>query len=148
MDFFTTEEFIIEVTKLLKSKSHFDCEIEIISSILSSNIEQIKNIACKRIGGDANKSPFLRKNVETSNGGKSGGYRLYFWLMVQDEDVFLLFIHPKKGRYSSPNITPKKQIELVQTFKSSRESDRFIKIELNETKNKIVYSKDKSTVFN
>jgi hypothetical protein len=147
MDFFTTEEFIFEVTKLLKSKSHSDCEIEIINSLFTSSIDEIKNIACTRIGGDANKSPFLRKRIETLNGGKSGGYRLYFWLMIQDEDVFLLFIHPKKGRKSGTNITTEKQMELVKTFKQ-RENGSFIKIELNGITNKIVYSKDKSSVFN
>ena len=95
MSVYITEEFVSEVSSLLKSTSHQDCEKEIIKHIFNSSLEEIKLNGSKRLGGDPNKSPFLRKRIETENAGKSSGYRLYFWLMIEEENVYLLFIHPK-----------------------------------------------------
>lgn len=125
MNVFVTEEFLSEVKSISKVKSHSNCEYDLISSIFNQNIEEIKNIGTKRLGGQADKNPFLRKRIGSENSGKSSGYRLYFWLFVQDGNVFLLFIHPKSGRRSASNISPEKQKDLVKTFKECREKNSF-----------------------
>jgi len=137
MEIFVTDEFIEEVKSILKANSHSDCEVELINSIFTQSIDVIKQSGCKRLGGDPSKSPFLRKRIESSGTGKSSGYRLYFWLMVLEENVYLLYIHPKTGRKSGSNLTTAKQKELVQTFVNSKKNSTFIKVELK--KNKIVY---------
>jgi hypothetical protein len=140
MAVFVTEEFVSEVKSILKSDSHQDCESELINSIFNSSIDEVKNNGCKRLGGDPNRSPFLRKRIEHANSGKSSGYRLYFWLIIQEENIYLLFIHPKTGRRSGTNLTTDKQKELVTTFKTHREQNLFIEVELY--KDKIVYKSD------
>lgn len=140
MDIFVTDEFIHEVKSILKNNSHCDCESALINSIFTQSIEEIKLNGCKRLGGNPEKSPFLRKRIEGTSTGKSSGYRLYFWLMVMEENIYLLFIHPKTGKRSGSNLTTEKQNELVKTFISSRDNSTFIKVELKN--NKIVYTSD------
>ena len=70
MKIFFTQEFIDEVTLISKSNSHNDCELSLIDNIFNKNIDEIKNTGTKRLGGDPNKNPFLRKRIETSNSGK------------------------------------------------------------------------------
>jgi mRNA-degrading endonuclease RelE of RelBE toxin-antitoxin system len=141
MSVYITEEFVSEVSLLLKDTSHKDCEKEIIQHVFNSSIEEIKLNGCKRLGGDPNKSPFLRKRIETEYKGKSSGYRLYFWLMIEEENVYLLFIHPKTGRRSGTNLTTLKQKELVKTFINHRKNNLFKKIEVQN--DRIVYSSNK-----
>lgn len=143
MSVFITEEFISEVSLLLKNTSHKDCEKEIINNIFNSSLDEIKLNGCKRLGGDPNRSPFLRKRIETENAGKSSGYRLYFWLMIEEENVYLLFIHPKTGRRSGTNLTAEKQKELVKTFISHRKNNLFKEVETQN--DRIVFTSDKKT---
>jgi|26BtaG_2_1085354.scaffolds.fasta_scaffold04658_4 hypothetical protein len=143
MNIFVTEEFLSEVKIISKDKSHSNCESDLIDSIFKKNIDEIKNIGTKRLGGQPDKNPFLRKRIGSENSGKSSGYRLYFWLFIADENVFLLFIHPKTGRRSASNISTDKQKELVKTFKEYRDRDKFIEVELDETKGQIIFKKTK-----
>ena len=143
MSVFLTEEFVSEVSLLLKDTSHDDCEKEIIKSIFNSSLEEFRLNGCKRLGGDPNKSPFLRKRIETENAGKSSGYRLYFWLLIEEENIYLLFIHPKTGRRSGTNITTEKQKELVKTFINHRKNNLFKEVEVQN--GRIVYCSEKKT---
>lgn len=143
MGFYVSSEFITEVQAILKSNAHADCEKSIIDSIFTKSTDEIKSSGCKRLGGDPNNSPFLRKRIETTHTGKSSGYRLYFWLLVSEGNIYLLFIHPKTGRKSGSNLTVEKQKELVTTFTNCRKDGTFISVELDTAGEKIVYSADK-----
>lgn len=144
---FVTEEFLSELKLISKDKSHSSCESFLIDSIFNKSIDEIKNIGTKRLGGQADKNPFLRKRIGSENYGKSSGYRLYFWLFIVEENVFLLFIHPKTGRRSASNITIEKQKDLVKTFKEYRYTNRFLEVELDDEKSRIVFSKTKKKIL-
>jgi hypothetical protein len=143
MNVFVTEEFLSEIKSISKDKSHSDCETDLINSIFNKNIDEIKKIGTKRLGGQADKNPFLRKRISSENSGKSSGYRLYFWLFIQDKNVFLLFIHPKSGRKSASNISTEKQKDLVKTFKEHRDKDLFLEVELDKHKTHLIFTKTK-----
>src|SRR5690554_7988835 len=98
MNIFTTKEFISEVQKLLKNKAHANCEKDIIESIFKKTIDEIKSIGTKRLGGHPEKNPFIRKRIGSEKTGKSSGYRLYFWLFIIEENVYLMFIHRSEER--------------------------------------------------
>lgn len=148
MTVYLTEEFISEVKLLLKKKSHSDCEVAIIESIyLKTKEEIISTGSPKRLGGNPSKSPFIRKRISPPSGSKSSGYRLYFWMMIEEDNVYLLFIHPKSGRRSGTNITPQKQKELADTFQQKRNDNSFIKSSINEATSKIIYTSNKNPIF-
>ena len=147
MNIYVTKEFLSETKLIIKDKSHYNLEADLIDSICNKTIDEVRSIGTKRLGGQADKNPFLRKRVGSENSGKSSGYRLYFWLFIKEENVFLLFIHPKTGRRSATKISNEKQKELVKTFKSSRENKEFLEIELDNEKNHFVLTKTKKEAF-
>lgn len=148
MQVYLSEEFIYEVNKILKSNSHADCEQAVIESIYLSTLNQIKQTGSpKRLGGDPVKSPFIRKRISVKNNGKSSGYRLYFWLKITEQNVYLLFIHPKTGKRSKSNISPEKQKQLVKTFVELNKTNGFIPSKLNKSNNKIIHGKTENIIF-
>lgn len=88
MNVFVTKEFLSEVKSISKDKRHSNCETDLIDSIFNKTIDEIRNIGTKRLGGQADKNPFLRKRIGSEDSGKSSGYRLYFWLFIQEENVY------------------------------------------------------------
>lgn len=145
MDIYMNDEFISVVKSLIKSKDHSDCENVLINSVYSADINQIKSGALK-LGG-SNDTPFLRKRIKTANKGASSGYRLYFWLFIKDDDIYLLYIHPKTGKNQQSNISTDKRKELVKTFKNCRDNELFIQTELSKKKDKIVYRNTENHIF-
>lgn len=146
MDVFFTEEFISEVKAISRTPSHKDCEQDLINAVFQKEVPEIET-GSKRLGGDPLRNPFIRKRIESSNGGKSSGYRLYLWLFKIDDSIYLMFIHPKTGRRSATNITPEKQKELVKSFITLRNANGFLKVEFCSKRNKIAYSPSGICVF-
>ena len=146
MDIFLTAEFISEVKAISKTPSHKDCEQDLINAVFEKDLTEIET-GSRRLGGDPEKNPFLRKRVESLNGGKSSGYRLYLWLFKIEGCIYLMFIHPKSGRRSATNITHEKQKELVKSFKTLRDDKGFLKAEFCPKKHKIIYSLSGKNVF-
>lgn len=146
MEVLLTDEFVSELKAISKTPSHTDCEQDLIAALFNKESSEIRT-GCKRLGGDAEKSPFLRKRVESANSGKSSGYRIYLWLFEIHDNIYLLFIHPKSGRRSASNITHDKQRELVRTFKTLRDDNEFRPVQLNEAGDKIVCSKNGNNIF-
>lgn len=147
MNVFITDEFLSEIKSISKNKSYSDCEKNLINSIFDKTIDEIKNVGTKRLGGQADKSPFLRKRIGSETSGKSSGYRLYFWLFIVDKNIFLLFIHPKSGRRSATNISTEKQKDLVKTFKRYRDENLFLEVELNKDKTHLIYTKTRKKLL-
>lgn len=147
MNVFITDEFLSKIKSISKDKSHSDCEKDLINEIFKKSIDEIKNVGTKRLGGQPDKSPFLRKRIGSKTSGKSSGYRLYFWLFIVDNDIFLLFIHPKTGRKSASNISTEKQKDLVRTFKKYRDENLFLEVELDKNKTHLIYTKTKKKLL-
>lgn len=126
MRVFMSPTFIKEVRKLLKSKDHADCEQVIIESIYNRTLEEvIQGGTTKKLGGGPD-TPFVRRRMQSQGKGKSAGYRLYLWAFKIEDDIYLLYIHPKTGRRSAANISPEYQKELVIAFKKLRDSGGMI----------------------
>ena len=54
-------------------------------------------------------TPYIKKRL---NG--SGGFRVYFLLIIKDENVYLMFIHPKTGSMGYDNITDISKVSLYK----------------------------------
>ncbi|MCU0432308.1 MAG: hypothetical protein MUC87_02505 [Bacteroidia bacterium] len=66
------------------------------------NGKEIAEICSGTRLNNSDKFPYIKKRL---NG--SGGYRIYFLVLIQDENVFLIFIHPKTGPDGAENISDK-----------------------------------------
>ena len=130
--------FIAEVRLILKSKAHSDCEQAIIDAIYQSTMDEIVQVGnTKKIGGTED-TPFVRKRLEGMGTGSSGGYRLYLWAFKVNDDIHLLFIHPKKGRRSSTNLSKKGQRLVVADFKKFRAANTMVLTRLSNCQTQIL----------
>jgi len=126
MDVYLTNEFIKETLTLLKSNSHKDIEQLLIQELFCKKSEDIKGY---RLSGDNTNSRFLKVRVSRENEGKSGGYRVYAWIIIKEDNLYLTYIHPKKGRRSQASISNDRIKELIKSFITERRENNFIKVE-------------------
>jgi len=144
MNIYLSEEFIKLLSNLLKVKAHSNIEKILIESLFNKSLEKL-NTGIVRLKGNINDSFFLKKRIAQKGKGKSSGYRLYAWLIVVDNNLYLLYIHPKTGKYAQININKEKQAELIETFKQKHTTNEFIKVCLSE--NKIINCENRMQIF-
>ena len=138
MRIFMSPTFIEEVRKLSKSKDHADCEKTLIESVYTKTLDEIiQGGAAKKLGGTPD-TPFIRRRLQGQGTGKSAGYRLYLWAFRIENDIYLIYMHPKTGRRSAANISSDYQKELVREFKKFRASDKMVLTKLSKDSSKIL----------
>jgi hypothetical protein len=97
MNLYCLEDFKTAVEKLGKNKSYSNIEQSVIEYYCNKSIDQVKS------GVNLNASdtvPYLKKRLEGS-----GGYRVYFLILIKNDCLYLMYIHPKTGAEGSENIT-------------------------------------------
>jgi hypothetical protein len=97
MIIFCLEEFKVQFDKLKKNNSYSSIEADIIEYFFNKEIQQLTSGT--RLN-NSNDTPFIKKRL---NG--SGGFRIYFLLIIKNEKVYLIFLHPKTGSLGYENIT-------------------------------------------
>ena len=138
MRIFMSPTFIEEVRKLVKSKDHADCEKTLIESVYSKTLDEIiQGGAAKKLGGTPD-TPFIRRRLQGQGTGKSAGYRLYLWAFRLENDIYLIYMHPKTGRRSAVNISSDYQKELVREFKKFRDAGDMVLTKLSKDGSKIL----------
>lgn len=75
------------------------------------------------------------------NKGKSGGYRLYFYVDVENETIFLLGFYPKSGKYGCEDLTQTEEKQMIHAYNEEKNSKALIEHDMNnnfeEVKQKI-----------
>ena len=116
MTIFCLDDFKVQFEKLKKKNSYSSIEEDIIDYFFGKEIQQL--ISGTRLN-NSDDTPYIKKRL---NG--SGGFRIYFLLVIKNENVYLMFIHPKTGSLGYENITDdskallyKKVLECIKTNK-------------------------------
>ena len=91
------EEFKVEFEKLKKKNSYSSIEKEVIEYFFDKDLQQLKSGTRLNNSDD---TPYIKKRL---NG--SGGFRTYYLLIIKNETVYLMFVHPKTGSLGYDNIT-------------------------------------------
>lgn len=86
------EDFKVEFEKLKKKNSYSSIERDIIECFFDKDIEQLKSGT--RLNNDDDR-PYIKKRI---NG--SGGFRVYYFLLIVRETVYLMFLHPKQDLWA------------------------------------------------
>ena len=97
MEIFCLEEFKDEVERLKKNNSYADLEKEIIEHFFDKPINELKS---GDLLNNSDDKPYIKKRL---NG--RGGFRVYFLLIIIKDCLYLMYVHPKSGKYGSDNIT-------------------------------------------
>ncbi len=131
MKIFCTAEFEKIFKRLSKKNAYRDLEKEIVEYFFAENIDFSGG---RRLGGHA-ENPYIKKRL-----GGSGGYRTYFYIIVKDNSLYLMFLHPKTGPDGSTNITDEVKTQLLRDLISDIKSKRLLCLTKHESKEQLVFT--------
>lgn len=133
MRIFCTERFKKEVDKLKKNHSYSSIESEIIRKCFNKNAEDF--LTGKLL--NANREvPYIKLKV-----GGSSGYRLYLLLHMNNDNLYLMFIHPKTGSKGYETIQPRLKNDLYKEIEQAIDSNELF--ELDNNNNALLYTNAK-----
>jgi hypothetical protein len=108
------EDFKLAFEKLKKKNSYASIEADIINYFFDKDIQEL--VSGTRLN-NSDTTPYIKKRLKGS-----GGFRVYFLLIIKDENLYLMFLHPKTGSLGYDNITDdskallyKKVLECIKT---------------------------------
>lgn len=131
MHVYCTERFKVEFFKLLAKKQYAALEQDLIDYFFFKKIEEL--ISGTNLNNSL-KTPYLKKRI---NG--SGGYRVYFLVLIKEENIYLIFVHPKTGPYGASNIKDSSKTMLYkEILEKIKTNDLYV---MHVENNKLVYLK-------
>ncbi|MBA4744287.1 MAG: hypothetical protein H2058_03425 [Muricauda sp.] len=133
MTIYCLEDFKVEFEKLISKKSYKSLEREIIKYFFNKPAKDLCSGTRLNHSSDA---PYIKKRLK----GR-GGFRCYFLLIIKEEDLYLMFVHPKTGNFGSENITDESKAYLYKKVLDCIKSDDLYELELDEYKKHLIFSK-------
>jgi len=132
MTIFCLEDFKAQFEKLKKKNSYAAIEGDIINYFFDKEITQL--ISGTRLN-NSHDIPYIKKRL---NG--SGGFRVYFLLVIKDGKIYLMFLHPKTGSLGYENITDDSKARLYKKVLESIKTNNLYNVTGN--KNKLIFKKN------
>jgi hypothetical protein len=129
MDLYCLEDFKVEFEKLNSKKSYKTIEKDLINYFFDKSSQELSS------GTRLNNSdviPYIKKRLRGS-----GGFRCYYLLIIKDDALYLMFVHPKTGSRGSENITDESKAYLYKKVLECIKSEDLYKLTVNESKTKI-----------
>jgi hypothetical protein len=131
MKIFCLEDFKVEYSKLSAKKSYRNLEREMISYFFDKSIGELASGVLLNNNEDI---PYIKKRL-----GGSAGYRFYFLLVIKNDSLYLMFVHPKTGSSGSSNITDESKTYLYKKVFYAMQNQDFYELKLDKNKNKILF---------
>jgi len=135
MKIYCIEEFKAAYDKLIKKKPYRDLTEELIDYFFDKSISDLKE--GRKLFGHS--IPFIK----TRTNGRSG-YRLYYYFLIQDNQVFLMFVHPKTGPDGFENIDDAYKPFIFNQVLTAIENDNLHEVIINKIDNTLKFKKKKS----
>lgn len=133
MNIYCLEDFKVEFEKLNTKKSYNSFEQEIISYFFGKTKEELCSGTRLNFSVDA---PYIKKRLSGS-----GGFRCYFLLIIKEENLYLMFAHPKTGSMGASNIDDKSKAYLYKKVLNCIKSNDLYELELDDSKKSIIFKK-------
>jgi hypothetical protein len=131
MNLYCIADFKIEFEKLIKKRSYRSLQEQLISYFFGKEVNDV--ISGTRLNGSSD-TPLIKKRLDGS-----GGFRVYYLLLIIKDSLYLIYVHPKTGSYGSPNLKDNVTMKLYKKLLTSiTENDLF---ELSLVDDKIVFTK-------
>ena len=133
MKIFCLAEFKVEFEKLKSKNSYNSIENDVIEYFFN------KSVADLSTGTRLNNSdttPYIKKRI---NG--RGGFRFYFLIIIKDESLFLMFVHPKTGSLGAENITDESKAYLYKKVLECIKTQDLFELTLDSEKPIIIFNK-------
>ena len=136
MPIYCLEEFKKEFDKLSSKKNYKTLEKEIISYFSNKTAEELSSGV--RLNNSEHE-PYIKKRLRGS-----GGFRFYFLLIIKNDKLYLMFVHPKTGPLGSSNITDDSKSMLYKKVLEAIKINDVYQMDLSGKS--IVFTKEKSVV--
>ena len=133
MRIFCIQEFKDEFEKLKSKKAYQTLEKDLISYFFDKSVSELSSGI--RLNNSA-ETPFIKKRLLGS-----GGYRFYYLLIIRNDDLYLMFVHPKTGPFGSENITDQSKAFLYKRVLFSIKNNDLYHLSLNDSKSRIIFIK-------
>ncbi len=133
MNVYCIEEFINEFNAIRSKRNYSDLENEIISYFIGKSINDVKSGT--RLN-NSDTSPYIKKRL-----GGSGGYRVYYLLIIKDDNLYLMFVHPKTGPKGSPNISDDYKPIIYKNTLAAIKSNSLYSVTCNVENTKLIFTK-------
>jgi len=129
---FCIEEFKTEFYKLISKKAYTYLEKELINHFFNKSLKELKS---GTLLNNHHKIPYIKKRL-----GGSGGSRVYYLMITEKEQLYLMFVHPKTGPHASSNIKGSFKSALYKKVYKDIQSNHLY--QLKAENNKIVFIKN------
>ncbi|SFC07695.1 hypothetical protein SAMN05421747_10427 [Parapedobacter composti] len=126
------EDFKSEFEKLVSKSTYKNITKCVIEAFFDKTPEQL--CTGTRLNGSA-EVPYIKKRL-----CGRGGYRVYCLLVIKDNAVYLMFVHPKSGSLGSSNITDDfKAAIFKKVYECIREGNHYI-VTYTEDKKQLIFT--------
>ena len=139
MNIYCLDDFKVVFEKLNSKKSYNTIESDLIEFFFNKSVEELSSGTRLNNSDD---TPYIKKRLRGS-----GGFRCYFLLIIKNESIYLMFVHPKTGSKGSENITDESKAYLYKKVLECIKSEDLYKLTLDETQTKINFVKVDSVQF-
>ena len=133
MEIFCIEDFKIQFEKLISKKNYSIMKQEFIDYFFDKSTTEL--YSGTRLNNSI-ETPYIKKRL-----GGAGGFRIYFLLIMKDERLYLMFVHPKTGSMGYENIDDKSKAHLYKEVLRCIISKELYIVELNDERSKVVFTK-------
>ena len=133
MKIFCLAEFKVEFEKLKSKNSYNSIESDVIDYFFNKSVRDL--CAGTRLN-NSSETPYIKKRIN----GK-GGFRFYFLLIIKDENLFLMFVHPKTGSLGYENIKDESKAYLYKKVLECIKTNEFFEVTLDTENKKLNFKK-------
>ncbi|MEO8146277.1 MAG: hypothetical protein ABI723_01505 [Bacteroidia bacterium] len=135
MAVFCLEDFKLQIEQLSRKNAYRGIESDLISYFFDKPFEELKSGARLNLSETA---PYIKKRIDGS-----GGYRVYYLLIIKDQNIYLLFIHPKTGPFGSSNITDETKAEIYKEALIAINTNDLYRVTFSNDRKALVFEKMK-----
>ena len=133
MKIYCLEDFKVEFEKLNSKKTYNNLEQDIINYFFDKSF--IDLCSGVRLNNSID-TPYIKKRLS----GR-GGYRVYFLLIIKQENAYLMFVHPKTGSEGSENITDESKAFLYKKVLNCIKVNDLYHLTLSANKEALIFKK-------
>jgi hypothetical protein len=136
MEIFSLSLFKDEYEKLCKKNSYKNLPQELCNYFSDKKIDEI--LSGTRLNHSQDE-PYIKKRLSGS-----GGYRIYFLIIIRQQKVFLMFVHPKTGSLGSDDITDESKAKIYKDVLEAIKTNTLYKVILKN--NNLTFELEKSAI--
>lgn len=133
MPIFCIEDFKKQFEKLIPKNSYKGLESEIIDYFFG---KPIKDLCSGTRLNNNSENPYIKKRLK----GR-GGFRCYFLILIKNELLYLMFVHPKTGSMGASNLNDKSRSYLYKEVLECIKQQNLYSLRLNDEENKILFER-------